>query len=241
MHPASSTCGPQPRPVACPPHPQQMGETPLIRCAHNGHFQTVKFLVEQGADVNAVDMVGPQERQSRWVGQGARARWAGFGCGTADTKRSRGRAGKLAGESGHGCECGGHDGCFNQPDQRCPNHRTCRATTARCIGRRCAAMVRVFGCRSTLQPQPATLCGSGSRGVAEQEVSAARPARNHSSRMPAGLVCASPAPDRGCNPVPMCSRDRQVPAAAGRGPAPSQQAGQGGLRWHLSFNIARMV
>ena len=35
----------------------QMGETPLLRSAHNGHFQTVKFLVEQGADVNAVDLV----------------------------------------------------------------------------------------------------------------------------------------------------------------------------------------
>lgn len=34
-----------------------MGETPLIRCAHNGHFQTVKFLVENGADVNSLDMV----------------------------------------------------------------------------------------------------------------------------------------------------------------------------------------
>ena len=35
----------------------QMGETPLIRCAHNGHLHTVKFLVELGADVNSVDMV----------------------------------------------------------------------------------------------------------------------------------------------------------------------------------------
>ncbi len=35
----------------------QMGETPIIRSAHNGHFQTVKFLIENGADVNSVDMV----------------------------------------------------------------------------------------------------------------------------------------------------------------------------------------
>lgn len=33
-----------------------MGEAPLIRAAHNGHLMTVKFLVEKGADVNAVDM-----------------------------------------------------------------------------------------------------------------------------------------------------------------------------------------
>jgi len=33
-----------------------MGECPLIRAAHNGHFHTVKFLVEKGADVNAIDM-----------------------------------------------------------------------------------------------------------------------------------------------------------------------------------------
>lgn len=35
----------------------QMGETPLIRCAHNGHLKTVEFLVEHGADVNAIDLV----------------------------------------------------------------------------------------------------------------------------------------------------------------------------------------
>jgi ankyrin repeat protein len=32
-----------------------MGECPLIRAAHNGHLHTVRFLVEKGADVNAVD------------------------------------------------------------------------------------------------------------------------------------------------------------------------------------------
>ena len=35
----------------------QMKETPLIRCAHNGHYNTVQYLVEQGADVNAIDLV----------------------------------------------------------------------------------------------------------------------------------------------------------------------------------------
>lgn len=33
-----------------------MGETPLIRAAHNGHFSTVRFLAEKGANVNAIDM-----------------------------------------------------------------------------------------------------------------------------------------------------------------------------------------
>lgn len=32
-----------------------MGETPLIRAAHNGHLATVKALLEAGADVNALD------------------------------------------------------------------------------------------------------------------------------------------------------------------------------------------
>lgn len=35
----------------------QMKETPLIRCAHNGHYNTVQYLVEQGCDVNAIDLV----------------------------------------------------------------------------------------------------------------------------------------------------------------------------------------
>lgn len=35
----------------------QMKETPLIRCAHNGHYNAVQYLVEQGADVNAIDLV----------------------------------------------------------------------------------------------------------------------------------------------------------------------------------------
>ena len=38
----------------------QMKETPLIRCAHNGHYNMVKYLVEQGADVNAIDLVREQ-------------------------------------------------------------------------------------------------------------------------------------------------------------------------------------
>ena len=36
-----------------------MLETPLIRAAHDGHFQAVKFLIEQRADVNAIDLVPP--------------------------------------------------------------------------------------------------------------------------------------------------------------------------------------
>ena len=35
----------------------QMKETPLLRAAHNGHLQTVMYLVEQGADLNTVDLV----------------------------------------------------------------------------------------------------------------------------------------------------------------------------------------
>ena len=34
-----------------------MKETPLSRAAHNGHFQMVHYLVEQGADVNCLDLV----------------------------------------------------------------------------------------------------------------------------------------------------------------------------------------
>lgn len=51
--------GPKPAAAAAPcAHALlQMGETPIIRAAHNGHFQTVKFLVDHGADVNALDMV----------------------------------------------------------------------------------------------------------------------------------------------------------------------------------------
>jgi len=36
-----------------------MKDTPLLRSAHNGHLQTVMFLVEQGAALNAVDLVCP--------------------------------------------------------------------------------------------------------------------------------------------------------------------------------------
>ena len=43
--------------VRCDNAALQMKESPLLRSAHNGHLKTVKFLIGQGADVNAVDMV----------------------------------------------------------------------------------------------------------------------------------------------------------------------------------------
>ena len=36
-----------------------MKDTPLIRSAHNGHMQTVMYLVSQGADVDTIDIVRP--------------------------------------------------------------------------------------------------------------------------------------------------------------------------------------
>jgi len=38
----------------------QMKETPLIRAAHNGHLNVVRFLLDSGADPNAIDMVSAQ-------------------------------------------------------------------------------------------------------------------------------------------------------------------------------------
>lgn len=35
----------------------QMLETPLSRAAHNGHLQTVRHLLDAGADVNCLDLV----------------------------------------------------------------------------------------------------------------------------------------------------------------------------------------
>lgn len=35
----------------------QMLETPLSRSAHNGHLQTVRHLLDEGADVNCLDLV----------------------------------------------------------------------------------------------------------------------------------------------------------------------------------------
>lgn len=35
----------------------QMKESPLSRAAHNGHLQMVQYLVQQGADVNCLDLV----------------------------------------------------------------------------------------------------------------------------------------------------------------------------------------
>ena len=34
----------------------QMKDTPLHRAAHNGHLQTVRYLIEAGADLNALDL-----------------------------------------------------------------------------------------------------------------------------------------------------------------------------------------
>ena len=48
-----------------------MGETPIIRAAHNGHFQTVKFLVESGADVNSLDLVGQGAGRAACAAAGA--------------------------------------------------------------------------------------------------------------------------------------------------------------------------
>ena len=36
----------------------QMKESPLSRAAHNGHLQMVQYLVQQGADVDCLDLVG---------------------------------------------------------------------------------------------------------------------------------------------------------------------------------------
>lgn len=44
--------------IMCHPLTPQMKETPLIRCAHNGHLQAVKLLLAKGADVNSLDLVG---------------------------------------------------------------------------------------------------------------------------------------------------------------------------------------
>ena len=41
---------------------RQMKETPLIRCAHNGHLQAVKLLMARGADVNSLDLARPPAR-----------------------------------------------------------------------------------------------------------------------------------------------------------------------------------
>ena len=41
----------------------QMLETPLSRSAHNGHLQTVRHLLDQGADVNCLDLVRPERKR----------------------------------------------------------------------------------------------------------------------------------------------------------------------------------
>lgn len=83
---------------------RQMGETPLIRSAHNGHFQTVKFLVEKGADVNAVDSVS---RNAFVVENGAIKWWC---CVEGGGEQ---RTGKCARGQTSGCRRahGRHDAC----------------------------------------------------------------------------------------------------------------------------------
>lgn len=71
-----------------------MGETPLIRSVHNGHYGTVRFLVERGADVNALDMVRPRWQRGGFGSESGAAgqlgtcldsrSWASVRVGTAE-------------------------------------------------------------------------------------------------------------------------------------------------------------
>ena len=46
-----------------------MKDTPLARAANNGHYQTCKFLIEQGAEVDALD-----------IGDNTALHWAAMRC-----------------------------------------------------------------------------------------------------------------------------------------------------------------
>lgn len=53
----------------------QMKETPLIRAAHNGHLNVVRFLLDSGADPNAIDLVSLASWCLKLVPQ-AKTSWA---------------------------------------------------------------------------------------------------------------------------------------------------------------------
>ena len=45
----------------------KMKEAPLSRAAHNGHLHMVQYLIQQGADVNCLDLVSRPELPPLWL------------------------------------------------------------------------------------------------------------------------------------------------------------------------------